>query len=340
MPTVVGVRFKPVTKTYYFLPPKSDEPLAYQDPVIVQTSRGEELGWVSMEAKNISGDEAKGELKPILRKATPLDLMNMEKYRAQEADAMEKCRRKAAELKLPMKVVRAEYSYNGSKLLFLFTAEQRVDFRELVRYLVRVFRTRVEMRQIGARDEAKILDGYGRCGRQLCCSSWLTEFHPVSIRMAKNQQLPLAPTEISGVCGRLLCCLAYENDTYTEARKSLPRTGSRVVHAEHGNGIIKGLNILGRQAIVKFEGGKRIELPVDDLAPEGQTPPTPKKPVVEDALPEFQIPSEPLKVTTEKRATQKAPATTKNAPTSAEKPKRKKRRRRRRKPRNKGQKSN
>lgn len=334
MPTVVGVRFKPVTKIYYFLPPKSDEPLAYQDPVIVQTSRGEELGWVSMEAKNISGHEAKGELKPILRKATPLDLMNMEKYRAQEADAMEKCRRKAAELKLPMKVVRAEYSYNGSKLLFLFTAEQRVDFRELVRYLVRVFRTRVEMRQIGARDEAKILDGYGRCGRQLCCASWLTEFHPVSIRMAKNQQLPLAPTEISGVCGRLLCCLAYENDTYTEARKSLPRTGARVVHAEHGNGIIKGLNILGRQAIVKFEGGKRIELPVDDLVPEGQTPPIPKKPVVEEALPEFQIPSAPLKVTPQKHTA------TKDTKKLAEKSKRKKGRRRRRKPRNKGQKSN
>lgn len=323
MPTVVGVRFKPVTKTYYFLPPNNETPLAFQDPVIVQTSRGEELGWVSLEAKNISGSEAKGELKSVLRKATSLDLMNMEKYRAQEAGALEKCRQKVVDLNLPMKVVRAEYSYNGSKLLFLFVAEQRVDFRELVRYLVRVFRTRIEMRQIGARDEAKILDGYGRCGRQLCCSSWLTEFHPVSIRMAKNQQLPLAPTEISGACGRLLCCLAYENDMYTEARKSLPRNGTHMIHAEHGEGVIKGLNILGRQAIVSFEGGKRIEVPVDDLWLPGQEPPTPQKPVE---------PKTPIVPNKEPPAAQSADVATKEKPT---KKKHRRRRRRRRKPRNK-----
>ncbi len=276
MPTVVGVRFKPVTKTYFFLPPADEEPPKLKDPVIVQTSRGKELGWISMEAKEISASETKGDLKPILRKATPLDLMSLEKYRAREAEALEKCRQKVAELHLPMKVIRAEYSFDGSKLLFLFTAEQRVDFRELVRALVRSFRTRVEMRQIGARDEAKIIDGYGRCGRQLCCSSWLTEFHPVSIRMAKNQQLPLAPTEISGACGRLLCCLAYEDDLYKEIRKRLPKVGTHVTHTEHGRGIIKGLNILKEHAIVMFEGGTRLELPVEELLLPGQKPAPPK----------------------------------------------------------------
>lgn len=276
MPTVVGVRFKPVTKTYYFLPVAGEEPPHLKDPVIVQTSRGQELGWISMEAKEIPASETKGDLKPILRKATPLDLMSLEKYRAREPEALAKCREKVAELNLPMKVIRAEYSYDGSKLLFLFTAEQRVDFRELVRVLVRSFRTRVEMRQIGARDEAKIIDGYGRCGRQLCCSSWLTEFHPVSIRMAKNQQLPLAPTEISGACGRLLCCLAYEDDTYKEIRKRLPKVGTHVTHVEHGKGVIKGLNILKEHAIVIFEAGGRLEVPVTELLLPGQKPPAPK----------------------------------------------------------------
>ncbi len=264
MPTIVGVRFKPVTKTYYFLPPKNTR-FAVNDPVIVETSRGEELGWVSIESKDISPKEAKGDLKPILRKASPLDLMSLEKHRQKEADALQRCRQKANELNLPMKVVQAEYSYNGKKLLFLFTAEQRVDFRELVRYLVRAFRTRVEMRQIGARDEAKIIDGYGRCGRQLCCASWLTEFHPVSIKMAKAQQLPLAPAEISGACGRLLCCLSYENETYTEIRKTLPRNGTRVKEETHGYGVIRGLNILKETAIVKFEDDTRAEFPVAEL---------------------------------------------------------------------------
>ncbi len=263
MPNVVGVKFKPVTKTYYFLP-AADQSLRLQDPVIVETTRGEELGWISMEPRHVPDSEVKGTLKPILRKATSLDLMSLEKHRTQETRALKKCKEKVAELGLPMKVVQAEYSYDGSKLLFLFTSEQRVDFRELVRFLVRSFHTRVEMRQIGARDEAKIMDGYGRCGRQLCCSSWLTEFHPVSIRMAKNQQLPLAPTEISGVCGRLLCCLAYEDNTYTEIRKTLPKVGSRV-ETPQGFGKIKGLNILKESAIVQLEDENRVELPVEQL---------------------------------------------------------------------------
>ena len=263
MPNIVGVRFKPVTKIYYFLP-LADTPLKVADPVIVKTSKGQELGWIAIEPKHVPGKEIKGTLKPVLRKATPLDLIKMEEYKALEAEALEKCKQLVAKTNLPMKAIQAEYSYDGSKLLFLFTAEQRVDFRDLVRNLVRTFRTRVEMRQIGARDEAKIIDGYGRCGRRLCCSSWLTDFHPVSIRMAKNQNLPLAPTEISGLCGRLLCCLAYEDDMYKAVRKTLPRTGS-IVETPEGKGRIRGLNILKETAIVALDNDTRIEIPVSEI---------------------------------------------------------------------------
>ena len=263
MPNIIGVRFKPVTKIYYFLP-LADTPLKVSDPVIVKTSRGQELGWVAIEPKQVPRKEVKGTLKPVLRKATPLDLIKMEEFKALEAEALEKCKQQVAKTGLPMKAIQAEYSYDGSKLLFLFTAEQRVDFRDLVRNMVRAFRTRVEMRQIGARDEAKIIDGYGRCGRRICCSSWLTDFHPVSIRMAKNQNLPLAPTEISGLCGRLLCCLSYEDEMYKAVRKTLPRTGS-IVETPEGKGRIRGLNILKETAIVALDNDTRIEIPVSEI---------------------------------------------------------------------------
>ena len=261
MPDVVGVRFKPVTKIYYFLPP-NEILLQVGDPVIVETSRGKELGWVALEKKAVSSSQVKGKLKTVLRRATPIDLMTMNEYEQKRQVALEKCKAKVEELNLPMKVVEAEYSYDGSRVLFSFSAEQRVDFRDLVRALVRSLRARVEMRQIGARDEAKIIDGYGRCGRRLCCSSWLTEFHPVSIRMAKNQQLPLAPTEISGVCGRLLCCLAYEDNLYTELRKTMPKIGSKIKLPD-GPGKIRGLNILKQTIIVQLEEtGTRVEVDI------------------------------------------------------------------------------
>lgn len=264
MPNVVGVKFKPVTKTYFFLP-LDGEDLKLHDPVIVLTSRGEELGWVSMELKDVPEQDVKGSLKPIMRKATPADLTKTEELRAQEAVALKKCKQKVVEMNLPMKIVEAEYSYDGSKLLFAFSSEQRVDFRELVRYLVRSTHARVEMRQIGARDEAKIIDGYGRCGRQLCCASWLTEFHPVSIRMAKNQQLPLAPTEISGACGRLLCCLAYEDKMYLEMRQELPKNGALVTTAQ-GEGKVRGVNILKQSVIVEFENEITAEFPAEEIS--------------------------------------------------------------------------
>lgn len=263
MPDIVGIRFKPVTKIYYFDPGKHRD-LKENDPVIVETARGEELGWVNIALKSVPGQEIKGKLKPVIRRATPVDLALMQEYQAREAQALEKCRNKAAELELPMKVVRAEYSFNGRRLLFAFLSDQRVDFRELVRALARSFKTRIEMKQIGARDEAKLMGGYGRCGRELCCTTWLAEFHPVSIKMAKQQDLPLAPSEISGLCGRLLCCLAYENDQYAEFRKSLPKVGTQV-DTPHGKGVIVGLNVLTESALVELQGELTVEVKADEV---------------------------------------------------------------------------
>lgn len=272
MPEIVGIRFKPVNKVYYFDPGEHRD-LAENDPVVVETARGEELGWVKLPLRLVPDEEIKGTLKAITRRATPLDLALMEDYRTREAQALNRCRDKVAELRLPMKVVRAEYSFNGRRLLFAFISEQRVDFRELVRVLARSFKTRIEMKQIGARDEAKLIGGYGRCGRELCCSTWLTEFHPVSIRMAKQQDLPLAPSEISGLCGRLLCCLAYENEQYVDFKKKLPKVGTQVVTPQ-GKGVIVGLNILTESALVELQS----ELTVEVNANEVQAIPSSKEP--------------------------------------------------------------
>ncbi len=263
MPEIVGVRFKPVTKVYYFNPGGFRD-LAENDGVVVETARGEELGWVEIPLRLVPNEEIKGTLKAIVRRATPVDLALMEEYRGREAQALAKCRDKVAELGLPMKVVRAEYSFDGRRLLFAFTSEQRVDFRELVRALARSFKTRIEMKQIGARDEAKLIGGYGRCGRELCCATWLNEFHPVSIKMAKQQDLPLAPSEISGLCGRLLCCLAYENDQYAEFKQALPRIGTQVI-TSHGKGVIVGLNVLTESALVELQSELTVEVKASDV---------------------------------------------------------------------------
>jgi len=252
MPSVVGVRFRPVTKVYFF-DPSNHGPFEVDDRVIVETSRGTELGIVAKPTHQVSKNEIKGKLKRVVRPATPVDLVTAEEYRSKEPQALEKCTELAKKKKVPLKVLKADYSFDGSRLMFSFVAEQRVDFRDLVKELSRAFSTRIEMKQVGARDETKILDGYGRCGRRLCCSSWLTEFHPVSIRMAKQQGLPLAPAEISGLCGRLLCCLAYENDQYIEIKKTLPRVGSQV-ETPHGiTGIVRGLNVIKETVLLETE---------------------------------------------------------------------------------------
>ncbi len=266
MPKVVGVRFNPVSKVYYF-DPNSVSDLNLDDRVIVETSRGTEMGIVIQPPHEVPSSEIKGKLKKVIRKATPVDLLNAVNYQSEQETAVAKCRELVEEMKIPMKVLQAEYSFDGGRLLFSFTAEQRVDFRDLVKELTRTFKTRVEMKQVGARDETKILDGYGRCGRRLCCSSWLTEFHSVSIKMAKHQNLPLAPSEISGLCGRLLCCLAYENDLYVEMKQKMPKVGSQIKLEEGVTGIIRGLNVISESVLVEIEGRDAyLEVKLDEAS--------------------------------------------------------------------------
>jgi cell fate regulator YaaT (PSP1 superfamily) len=281
MPLIVGVRFRPVTKIYYFDPNSVDQ-LEMNTRVIVETSRGVEMGTVVQPVREIPQDELKGKLKRVLRRATPVDLLQVEQYRAQEKPALERCNELVRKMGIPMRVIEADYSFDGSRLVFSFVSEQRVDLRDLAKELAASFSTRIELKQVGARDETKILDGYGRCGRRLCCSSWLTEFHPVSIKMAKNQGLPLAPAEISGLCGRLLCCLAYENEQYIELRKNMPKLGAQVKTDKDIVGIVIGLNVLKETILINVdqEENEYMEVPVQEIellratkAPQQQSPP-------------------------------------------------------------------
>lgn len=214
MYSVVGVRFKPAGKVYYFDP--GDAELDRHDHVIVETTRGVEYGEVVIGKRLVSDDDVVLPLKKVMRIATEKDATTVEDNRHRAQDSMQVFRDKVAAHKLEMKLVDAEYTFDRNKLIFYFTAEGRVDFRELVKDLASVFRVRIELRQIGVRDEAKVLGGIGPCGRLLCCSTWMGEFDPVSIRMAKDQSLSLNPTKISGLCGRLMCCLKFENDSYQE----------------------------------------------------------------------------------------------------------------------------
>lgn len=212
MAKVVGIRFKKAGKIYYFLPGGQD--LKPNDYVIVETARGMEYGSVVLPLREIPAEEIVSPLKEVLRKATVEDEEQYAGNEEKEKEAFQICMAKIAAHKLPMKLVDVEYTFDGNKIIFSFTAEGRVDFRELVKDLAAVFRTRIELRQIGVRDEAKMLGGLGSCGRELCCASFLGDFEPVSIRMAKDQNLSLNPTKISGICGRLMCCLKYENGCY------------------------------------------------------------------------------------------------------------------------------
>lgn len=212
MSKVVGVRFKRAGKIYYFSP--GNLKLAASDKVIVETARGIEYGELVISAREVRDEEVVTPLKQVMRKATAADEQLVEQNRKKEKDAYQICLKKIAEHQLPMKLIDVEYTFDGNKIIFSFTAEGRVDFRELVKDLAAIFRTRIELRQIGVRDEAKMLGGVGSCGRILCCTSFLGDFEPVSIRMAKDQKLSLNPTKISGICGRLMCCLKYENGCY------------------------------------------------------------------------------------------------------------------------------
>ncbi len=263
MPKVVGVRFRKAGKIYYF-DPGFLELKAGQD-VIVETSRGLELGEVIQGAKEVNKSEIVPPLKPVRRLATEADYKRLAENKEKEKEAMTLCQEKIKKHKLNMKLVDVEYTFDHNKIVFYFTAEGRVDFRELVKDLAAVFRTRIELRQIGVRDEAKMLGGLGPCGRGLCCATFLGEFEPVSIRMAKEQSLSLNPTKISGICGRLMCCLRYEAGQYEDAREDFPEIGG-VVITPNGEGKVVAQNIIKKSVTVELkESAKMQDFPVEEI---------------------------------------------------------------------------
>ena len=242
MVKVVGIRFRNAGKIYYFGPGKLQ--LKAGMHAIVETARGVEMGTVMNDPREVSEESVVQPLKPVIRIATEQDEKQAEKNRQKEKEAFKICLEKIAKHKLDMKLVEAEYTFDNNKLLFYFTADGRIDFRELVKDLAAVFRTRIELRQIGVRDETKIMGGYGICGRQLCCHTFLSEFAPVSIKMAKEQNLSLNPTKISGVCGRLMCCLTNEEETYEELNRQLPGVGDHVTTPEGLHGEVQAVHVL------------------------------------------------------------------------------------------------
>ena len=263
MAEIVGVRFRRAGKVYYFDPAGID--LQINDGVIVETSRGLELGRVVIAPRQVLASEVKEPLKPIMRKAEPDDIERAQELESKADEALIECGKLIDELKLPMKLIFAEYNVDGSRLTFSFSAEERVDFRELVRQLTRLFKVRVELRQVGTRDEAKLIGGFGRCGRPLCCMSFISEFDPVSIKMAKEQDLPLNPMKISGVCGRLMCCLGYESEQYRAVKAKLPRMGQRV-STTMGEATVVGSNPLKETVLVELEGQATMELPLSEVS--------------------------------------------------------------------------
>lgn len=241
MAEIVGIRFKNVGKIYYFEP--NGMTFKKGDRAIVETARGLECGEVAMENRDVPDDTIVNPLKPVIRPATEADLKTVEQNKEKEKKAYKICEEKIARHGLEMKLVDVEYTFDSSKVLFYFTADGRVDFRELVKDLASVFRTRIELRQIGVRDEAKMLGGFGICGRPFCCKSFLGEFQPVSIKMAKEQGMSLNPVKISGTCGRLMCCLKYEQDTYEHLLRHTPKVGA-IVETVEGRGTVIENNLI------------------------------------------------------------------------------------------------
>ena len=258
MVKIVGVRFRNAGKVYYF------DPKGYKikagDHVIVETARGVEYGTVIGGIREVTDDRVVQPLKAVIRVATQEDDLRAEKSRAKEKDAMRICNEKIRKHKLDMKLIDAEYTFDNNKVLFYFTADGRIDFRELVKDLAAVFKMRIELRQIGVRDETKILGGIGICGRVLCCNSFLSEFAPVSIKMAKEQNLSLNPTKISGVCGRLMCCLKNEEDTYEYLNSKLPNIGESVTTIDGVRGEVQSVNVLRQKVKVLIDAGDEKEL--------------------------------------------------------------------------------
>ncbi|WP_301109216.1 stage 0 sporulation family protein [Sporosarcina sp.] len=252
---VVGVRFKKAGKLYYFDP--LDMPIEIGNYVIVETARGVEYGKVASRSNEIDDEDVVLPLKKIIRLADESDRERVKENQAEAEQAFDVCTDKIIEHRLDMRLVDVEYTFDRNKIVFYFTAEGRVDFRNLVKDLASIFRTRIELRQIGVRDEAKMLGGIGPCGRMLCCSTFLGDFEPVSIKMAKDQNLSLNPSKISGLCGRLMCCLKYENDAYEEAKAQMPDVGTQVATPD-GVGKVVGLNLLERVLQVNMPAFERV----------------------------------------------------------------------------------
>ena len=267
MVRVVVIKFKNGGKLYYFSP-KAGEVYERNMPVIVETSRGLEYAWVAYPEREVCDDEIVPPLKPIVRIATAQDTEHYEACQAKKPQAIQVCKEKIAAHDLNMKLIDCEYSFDGSKILFYFTSASRVDFRELVKDLAATFHSRIELRQIGTRDETKYLGGIAPCGRVCCCAGNMPEFKKVSVKMAKNQGLSLNPGKISGLCGRLMCCLSYENDYYADVNKKMPKVGSEVGSPE-GRAIVVSVNMLKLEAKVKIDdhngGWIYKDFPVDEL---------------------------------------------------------------------------
>lgn len=267
MVKVVGIKFKNGGKLYYFAP-KAGDKYERNMPVVVETARGLEYAWVAYPDREVTDDEIVSPLKPVIRIATEKDTEFYEACQEKRPQAMQICREKIIKHGLEMKLVDCEYAFDGSKILFYFTSSNRVDFRELVKDLATTFHNRIELRQVGTRDEAKYLGGIAPCGRVCCCAGNMPEFKKVSVKMAKTQGLSLNPGKISGLCGRLMCCLSYENDYYAEAIKKMPKIGAEVQSPE-GKAIVAGINMLKMEVKVKIDdrngGWIWKDYPVEDI---------------------------------------------------------------------------
>ncbi|MBN2462766.1 MAG: stage 0 sporulation family protein [Dehalococcoidia bacterium] len=262
MSETVGVRFHQASKVYYF--DAADIPLEINDDVVVETSRGYELGKVVIAPKQVIHSEITEPLKPVIRKAQADDIAKAQRQQERATNAIAKCREIIERLNLPMKPISAQYNLDGSHLTLFFSAEKRVDFRELVRELSRNLKTRVELRQVGARDEAKLCGGLGKCGFPLCCTTFLSEFAPVSIKMAKEQYMALNPMKTSGICGRLLCCLGYEYEQYRAMKEKMPSLRQEVATAL-GKAKVVGINPIKETVTVELETGSTVELPLSQI---------------------------------------------------------------------------
>lgn len=256
MAEVIGVRFKENGKSYYFDPKGKEYKIG--DLVIVDTARGIELGEVANGNQTVPDDDVVQPLREVVRMATDADLKHREELKGKEKKAFSVCEEKIAAHELDMKLVEVEYSFDGTKIIFYFTADGRIDFRELVKDLAAVFHTRIELRQIGVRDEAKMLGGLGICGRPFCCNRFLNDFLPVSIKMAKEQGLSLNPVKISGTCGRLMCCLNYEQNVYEKLNKTTPKVGA-FVSTPDGEGVVISASVLGQKVKVRLESRDSLE---------------------------------------------------------------------------------